>query len=100
MFGPGAHIGEAAFDLIGNLGLGQPAALQVEADQIGNRRANADEVVGQVEQLLITAVPGHQSHLAIYQSHALIDALDRGLEQVGRKVEASACLAEHGHDFR
>ena len=96
---PGAHVIEPALDLLGDFALAKPALLQVEADQRGNRGADRDQLVGQFEQLLVAIVPRDEVHLGIDQRNALVDILDRELQEFGAERESPVGLVEHRHHF-
>ncbi|MCY1517719.1 hypothetical protein D9M68_524160 [compost metagenome] len=57
------------------------AALGVEADDVGDRPADADQAFGIVEQFQVAAVPGHQAQGLVDHADALGDVLDGALQQ-------------------
>ena len=99
MFAARAHMFDPARDLLLYLGFVKMAFAHIVADQIGNRRANKDQFIGQVEKFLIAVVPCHQLHIAINQCNPLVDILDCDLQQVTAERQAAAGFVEHGHHF-
>ena len=57
------------------------AALGIVADDVCYRSAHADQAFGVVEQLKVTAVPGHQPQGLIDHTDALGDVLNGALQQ-------------------
>ena len=87
MFATLTHTLEPTFDLGFDLAFGQRSSAHVEPDQVGNGRTHANEVRRQVENLFVPAVPRDEPHFRIDQRDALVDRLDRDLEQLAAVEE-------------
>ncbi|MNJ36381.1 hypothetical protein D3C77_311670 [compost metagenome] len=73
------------------------AALGVQAIDGGDRQADVDEARGQVEHLDIAAVPGGQAQVLVHHADALVDVVERGLQQVAVELDGLGRLVEHPH---
>ena len=91
-----AHMLQPARDLELDFRVGCTALPQVEADQVGDRGANARQFIRQGEHLLVAAVPGDEVHVLVHQRHALVYVLDRELQQVSAEGKTPIGLVEHG----
>src|SRR5690606_30643607 len=73
------------------------AALGVQTIDGGDGQADVDEAGGQVEHLDIAAVPGGQAQVFVDDADALVDVVQRGLQQVAVELDGLGRLVEHPH---
>ena len=76
---------------------GDLAPLGVQAIDGGDRLTDMDEAGGQVEQGDVAGVPGDQPQVGIDHADALIDVVERGLEQFAVELDGLGRLVEHPH---
>ncbi|MCW0450102.1 hypothetical protein NB706_002936 [Xanthomonas sacchari] len=95
--GAGAHVRNAAGDLILHLAAAEFAALGVVADQVGDRPADVEHAVGIAEHLLVAPVPRGQAHRRIHHADPGADVLQRGGQDLAVEAQFLPGLVEHRH---
>ena len=73
------------------------SALGVQAIDFGHRQTHVDEAGRQVEQLHIARVPGDQAQVGVHHADALVDVVQRGLQQFAVELDGQRGLIQHPH---
>src|SRR5690606_31905832 len=79
------------------IGHARLAALGVQAIDGGDGQADVDETGPQVEHPDVAAVPGGQAQFVVHHADALVDVVERGLQQVAVELDGLGRLVEHAH---
>ena len=77
--------------------VGAFAALGVQAIDDGDGQADVDEPGRQVEHGDVAPVPGGDAQILVHHDHALVDVVERGLQQVAVELNRLGRLVQHPH---
>ena len=83
---------DPGLDIVGAL-----AALGVQAIDDGDGQADVDEADGQVEHGDVAPVPGGDAQILVHHDHALVDVVQRGLQQIAVELNGLRRLVQHPH---